>query len=267
VNTNSHHKSVSLDDLTIDKRVQRVEGADQRRIDKMAETFNPLALGTITVWEREDGKLVVLDGMHRCGAARQAGHGGLIDAIVITGITVQQAAELFLLLNATKTPSAITKFLVRVVQQELAAVAMNDVITSHGWRVRPASGAGNLTAVTAIERVFRNAGGTVAEGEHIDILDRTLEIVTAAWEHDQGAVDSHILLAVAQLIGRFGASIDTKKLVAEMQDTRPGVLVGRAKVLRDAQGGTVPAALAKVLASMHNKKRRTNLLPEWVWIR
>lgn len=39
------------------------------------------------------------------------------------------------------------------------------------------------------------------------------------------------------------------------------------KVLRDVQGGTVPAALAKILAGMHNKKRRTNLLPEWVWIR
>lgn len=265
--TTSHHKSVSLDDLTIDPLVQRREGVDIRRVDKMAERFNPLALGTITVWQRDDGRLVVLDGMHRAAAARQSGYGGLIDAIVIDGITIADAAELFLLLNNTKTPSAITKFLVRVVSGEKDAMAMSDIIEAHGWRVRPASGPGNLTAVTAFERVFRNAGGAMAEGQHPEILDRTLDIVTAAWEHDQGAVDAHMLLAVAQLLGRFGPSIDTKKLVAEMQDTRPGVLIGRAKVLRDAQGGIVPAALAKILAGLHNKKRRTNLLPEWVWIR
>lgn len=265
--TTSHHKSVSLDDLVIDPSVQRVEGVDQRRVDKMAQNFNPLALGTITVWQRDDSRFVVLDGMHRCAAARQAGHTGLIEAIVISGIDIPEAADLFLLLNATKTPSAITKFLVRVVSKDFDAMAMNDTILAHGWRVCPATGPGNLTAVTAVERVYRNAGGSLPEGSHRDILDRTLEIVTAAWEHDQGAVDAHMLLAVAQLIGRFGSSIDTKKLVAEMQDTRPGVLIGRAKVLRDAQGGIVPAALAKILAGLHNKKRRTNLLPEWVWIR
>lgn len=263
----SHQKAVSLDDLTIDQRVQRREGVDQVRVEKMASNFNPLALGTITVWQRGDGRLVVLDGMHRTAAARQSGYTGLVNAIVIEGIDLAEAADLFLLLNATKTPSAITKFLVRVVSGEPAAVEMNSIIEAHGWRVRPASGPGNLTAVTAVERSYRNAGGAVSEGEHPEILDRALDVVTAAWEHDQGAVDSHMILAVSQLVGRFGASLDTKKLVAEMQDTRPGVLIGRAKVLRDAQGGTVPAALAKILAGLHNKKRRTNLLPEWVWIR
>ena len=30
----SHHKTVSLDDLVIDDRVQRTEGIDQRRVDR-----------------------------------------------------------------------------------------------------------------------------------------------------------------------------------------------------------------------------------------
>lgn len=263
----SHHKTVSIEDLVIDKRVQRMEGIDQPRVDKIAANFNPLALGTITVSQREDGRMVVLDGMHRCAGARKAGHKAFVNAEVIEGLTIAQEAELFLLLNATKTPSALSKFLVRVVMDEPEAVEISDILTAHGWRVTPQMGAGIITAISAVERVYVNGNSTVQSGRHPDILDRTFEIVTAAWEHDQSAGQQHILLAVAQLIGRFGPSLDTAKLVKEMQGTRPGVLVGRAKVLRDAQGGTVPAALAKILAGMHNKKRRTNLLPEWVWIR
>lgn len=258
---------VSLDDLTIDPRVQRHEGVDHRRVAEIAEKFNPLALGTITVSRRKDGSMVIIDGMHRTTGAKQAAYSKPVNADIIDGLTLAQEAELFLLLNATKTPSALSKFLVRAVRGEVDAVRMKDIIESHGWTVRPVAAPGYLTAVTAVERVYRNGGGTVSEGAHPELLDRTLEILTAAWEHDQKAVDGHLLLGVAQLIGRFGAGVDTKKLVAEMQATRPGVVIGKAKALRDIQGGTVPAAVAKILAGLHNHKRRTNTLPEWVWIR
>jgi hypothetical protein len=52
-----------------------------------------------------------------------------------------------------------------------------------------------------------------------------------------------------------------------LADTRPGVLIGRSKALRDLQGGTIAAAMAKTLVGLYNKRRRTNLLPEWVWVR
>jgi hypothetical protein len=74
-------------------------------------------------------------------------------------------------------------------------------------------------------------------------------------------------LAVAQIYGRFESGVDTKKLVTEMAQTRPDVLIGKARALAAVQGGTVPAAMAKILAGMHNSRRRTNVLPEWVWIR
>jgi hypothetical protein len=267
VKATASHKTVTLDQLSFDPQVQRTEGVDHRRINQMVSGFNVLALGTITVSARSDGKYIVLDGMHRVTACRQAGYQGLLNAEVITGLTIQQEAELFLLLNATKTPTAVSKFHVRVVMGEPEAVEMNSILQAHGWTVRLSTADGTLSAIQAVERIYASGGGTKANGSHGDLLDRTLEVITAAWEHDQLAVNGSILLAVAQLLGRFGTSVDTKKLVSEMQGTRPGVLIGRAKTLRDAQGGTVPAALAKILAGMHNKKRRSNLLPEWVWIR
>ena len=267
MNPLSRHKTVSLDELTIDPAVQRREGIDQRRVNKIAEDFNPLALGTITVSERADGTLVVLDGAHRTAGARQAGYTGRIPAQVIKGLTVREEARLFLLLNETKTPSAITKFQVRVVMGEPEACEMNDILTGHGWKMTNSTEPGCIGAATAIERIYRNGGGSLPDGNHGLVLDRVIEILTAAWEYDQKSMNAGLLLALAQLIGRFGPSVDTKKLVAEMQSTRPGVVVGRGRTLRDAQGGSLPAAVAKILAGMHNRKRRANLLPEWVWIR
>jgi len=261
------HRSISLEDLVIDPRVQRREGLDQNKVNRIVAKWDPMALGTLTVSERADGTLVLLDGAHRRAAARQVGYTKNVAAEVITGLTLQHEARLFLLLNDTTTPSAVTKFQVRVVEGEPDAVEIDAIVTAHGWKVTYSSEPGCITAANAIERVYRNAGGSLADGNHPEILERVIEILTAAWEHDPKSVNSNMLLALAQLIGRFGPSVDTKKIVAEMQSTRPGVVIGRGRTLRDAQGGTVPAALAKILAGMHNSKRRTNLLPEWVWIR
>jgi hypothetical protein len=259
-------KNLSLDQLTIDPHVQRVEGIDQVRVNKMVAAFNPDGLGVIFVSDR-GGKLVVLDGMHRTAAARQVGYKGTIRAEVATGLTIAQEAEQFLIRNDGRMPSSISKFHARYVMGEPAAVAITDILARHGWQVSPSSDPGHLAATDAIDRVYRNAGGVLADGEHAELTDRVIEIVTAAWEHDGKATHGHMLLAVAQLLGRFGPAIDTKKLVDEMSATRPAVLIGKAKTLKDLQGGTVPAALAKTLAGMHNKKRRSNLLPDWVWIR
>jgi hypothetical protein len=267
VTIKSTHKKITLDDLIIDPRVQRREGIDQRRVTKMVANFQPHALGSITVSQRDNGKMVVLDGMHRCSAVRQAKHDKPIQAHVLTGLSIQSEAELFNLLNNTKAPSAVTRFLTRVVMEEPTAVAMTEILAAHGWKVDVNPLPGCLAAVEALEKVYTSGGGTLSKGEHPELLDRVIELISAAWEHDTASVQGPMLLAVAQLLGRFGPSIDTKKLIAEMQATRPGVLIGKAKTLRDVQGGTVAAALAKILAGMHNKKRRSNLLPEWVWIR
>jgi hypothetical protein len=260
-------RRLELDQLTIDPAVQRVEGVDTKRVARINGSFDPLALGTIIVSERARGEYVVLDGMHRCEFARAARYTKPMDAIVFTGLNLADEARLFRLYNDARMPSAISKFCARVVEGEPIATAVTGILASHGWHVGVEPHPGVVAAVDALDRVYRNAGGVLPDGEHADITDRVISTLSAAWEHDRKAVDAAMLLAVAQLYGRFGAGVDDKKLIGEMQATRPGVLIGKAKSMRDLQGGTVPAALAKILAGMHNNKRRTNLLPDWVWIR
>lgn len=259
--------TVSAADLTIDPRVQRREGTDERRINDMAAAFNPNALGTITVSKRDNGRLVILDGAHRVAAAKQAGHKERMRANVHTGLSLEQEAELFVLLNTFKQPSAVSRFLARVIQKEPVAVKIEQIAKAHGWKINLLNADGYLKAVDALERVYRDGAGTLAPGEHPQALEWVLDILTAAWEHDKASASAPHLLALAQLHGRFGAAVDSARLVTEMRQTRPDVLLGKAKTLRDLQGGTVQAALAKALVGLHNNKKRTNLLPEWVWVR
>lgn len=260
-------RKVSLDQIVIDPRVQRVEGIDQRRVNKMAENFDPDALGLLILSERPDGTLACLDGMHRRAAALQAGWKKPVDARMFSGLTVAQEAGLFLLYNDKKDPSAVSKFQARVLTGDEVAVDINDITRRLGWTVRIAAEPGSLAAVDALERVYRTGAGTLTDGAYPAVTERTLSTITEAWGHDAIAVQNPILQGVAQLYGRYGNAVDTPKLVREMQDTQPRVLVGRAKTLKDVQGGTVPAALAKILVSLHNNRRRTNLLPDWVWVR
>jgi hypothetical protein len=260
-------KRIKVDAISVDPAVQRCEGLDERRVLKMADNFDPLAAGIITISERADGTLINLDGMHRVAAARRSNYAGLIDAKVIVGLDKHDEARLFNLLNATKTPSVFTKLMVAMVAGDPEAVEIGRIVEASGWKLGLDSADGNIAAVTALQRIYRNGNGVLPEGEHSELLERTLDVITRAWEWDRKSADGYILQGVAMLLARFGDVIDDRKLVDQMSDTRPAILLGKAKALRESQGGTVPSALAKMLVWMHNKGRRVNLLPEWVWTR
>jgi len=257
----SYQKSVSLDAITVDQQVQRTEGPDQRRVDKMASTFNPDALGVLILSERKDGTLVCLDGMHRYLSARKAGHTDLMESKVFTGLTLAEEASLFLLYNDKKDPSAVSKFNARVVAGDSVAQDIDRIVRSHGWRVATSTHPGCINAINKAENVYRTGAGSVANGVHPEILDRVLSIITAAWGHDQHGVHQAILAGVAQVIGRFGTKVDSDKMAAEIRGARPEMILGRARSLADAQKSSVAAALARNLAVMHDNRRRKNLLP------
>lgn len=263
----SNLKKIIADDIRED--VQRLEGMDHNRVMKMADRFNPNALSTVTVSQRDNGQMFVLDGRHRIAAAKLAAYKGLIPAVVITGLSRQQEAELFILLNENKSVSALSKFQAGVIARFPDEVEINNIVESHGWKVGLNNDDGYVSAVQALYRIYCNAVGVQMEEEapHPKLLDTTMRTITEAWAWDRKSADGPVLLGVGLLYARFGTQVDDAKLIASMRDITPGVLIGKSKALRDVQGGTVPSSLAKVLVGLHNKKRRTNLLPEWVWTR
>lgn len=261
-------KQVKIADLLLTKEhgVQRAEGIQIKRAEKIASQFDLSKVGVITVSEREDGSLFCCDGAHRTYAANVVGVDTL-PALVHHGLTKAEEAALFYSLNDFKQPSAVSRFLASVTMGDPTDTAIMEIVEGHGWKISSNASSEDISCVEALQRIYRTAGGVLPVAERGTVLDWTLDIVTSAWGHDREAANSHVLIGVAQLIGRYGPDIDSKKIVSELSQTRPKAIVGHAKVLREAMGGTVPAHVAKVLVGMHNKKRRTNLLPEWVWTR
>lgn len=259
---------VNVDDLLITHHhgTQRVEGVTARRVAAMVTDWDPGKVGTITVSKRSDGTLFVPDGAHRVSAAREVGQSTL-PAVVHHGLSRSDEAALFTGLNTFAQPSAISRFLARVDEGDEVARRIKEIVEQHGWRIGQNADNGFISAVTAVEQVYRSAAATLPEGEHPEVLDWTLDVITAAWEHDRDSAHAAILKGAAQLIGRFGTDVDSKRLVAEMAQTRPNVVLGKAKVMRDSVGGILPAHVAKVLVGLHNARKRTNKLPEWVWTR
>lgn len=259
---------VKVDDLLITHQygTQRVEGISQRRVDKMAAEWDPSKVGTITVSKRTDGTQFVPDGAHRTAAARAVGQPEL-PAVIHEGLSAAGEAELFVGLNTFNSPSAISNFMGRLHRGDTDAKEIKEIIAAHEWRIGQTAEDGNISAISAIESVYKSASGTLPDDRYPEVLSWVLDVTTAAWEHDRDAAHGAMLKGLAQLIGRFGSDVDTKKLVIGLSATRPRIILGKATSLRDAVGGTIPAHVAKVLVGIHNSGRRKNLLPEWVWTR
>lgn len=262
-----YQKAICLDRLIIDSTVQRVEGVDEGRVKRMAEAFNPNALGTLIVSERANESLVCLDGAHRRAAGLQADYSEPVDCIVFVGLSEAEEAGLFLLYNDKKDPSAMSRFKARVVAGDPVAQEISRIVAASGWRIGLSGDPGYIAAVQKLEAVYRHGGRTKEVGAHPEILKWVLDILAEAWIYEQKAADGMMLFAMGQLLGRFGEQIDTRTLVAKLRKNEPTQLIARARGLQSLQGGGVPAALAKIIVGEYNKGRRANLLPDWAWIR
>jgi hypothetical protein len=256
---------IHIGELHVDPIVQRA--LDPNRAQQLADKFDPNAMGALVVSRRDDNKYFVIDGQHRHAAAILVGYNGKLNCIVHHGLPLEREAELFLRLNDSKLVQAIDKFRVRVLAREPDARAISDVLEKQGWRVACASSPGSFAAVSAAEKVYSGAGVLTDKKPHPELVQAAIFTVTKAWGHASAGANAAIVGGLGQLYARFGDEVDIEKLSHEMSKLRPMDLVAKAKMIKEGQGGTIPAAMARVLVGLHNKARRTNRLPDWRWTR
>ena len=94
--------TVKPDDLRVDMTYQR--SVSDSRVSSICRNFNQQALGIVTLSIRENGELFIIDGQHRVEALKKMGKGNIqINAIVLFDLTVQDEANLFLIMNDNRT--------------------------------------------------------------------------------------------------------------------------------------------------------------------
>lgn len=254
-------------EFSIDLKVQRSLNED--RADAMAKNFQPHALGLLTASKREDGHIYVLDGGHRCSAARKAGYDGLIATRLFTGLTLKEEADLFLTLNASRAVQAIDRFKVRVTKGDPAATNINNVLQAYGLHVDWANNdsLGVISAIGTLEKVYSGAG--IREpGEYPELVDKVIRTLHRAYgdKSDRSTYSRVMLEGLGIFIATFGSQIDYERLVFVLQGTVPRQIAVQTRAMRDAKvvkGGTLGGSAAMVLHRMYNHRWRGQKLPEF----
>lgn len=250
-------KQMTVSSLIVDPDVQR--NLDIRRVNKIVEEFNADALGTLTVSHRASGAHHIIDGQHRAAAVRViGGDDKKVLCRIFNGLTIQEEAEMFRLLNNTAKPQVLDLFRVRVVEGEPTAVAITEILAGHGWTVGFGSSHTKtmLAAVSAVERVYR-----------LDptALERALGTATRAWGHDAVCADGRLVEGLGLVYYHYDNALDPTELTARLARYAggPAALLGKARGLKEMVGGSVPNSVADIIVEVYNRARRTKALPPW----
>lgn len=245
---------------THDERVQRA--LIPSRVKELTRTIDLDAIGVITVSARPDGQLMVLDGQHRVTALMELGMGDWeVTCHVHHGLTVQDEAGLFRLLNNTRRPSAVDDYLKGVVEGDPECAEIDEIITSAGLRVALQTGPGLISCVGAMRKIYRGKSPIERGGPRA--LEGALQTALAAWGQRPEATEGHIIAGLGQFFLRYDENIDRPALIRKLAKYKggPSGLVGSARALYDIRGGTVGRCVAALIVDTYNRGRRSQLDP------
>jgi len=255
-------KELPVSALIVDIMVQRTQ-FDQKRVENIVAKFNKAALGVITVSERDDGTLVIVDGWHRWEAVRRVtDNQGVLDCEVFSGLTLAEEAQLFLDKNYTNAPKILDKFRVRVTKGEPFATEIADILRSYHWEIAATIGNGQVNAVGALEKIHALSKAKEADPA---LLQLVFVAINNAWGQDRYGAQAHVIVGLGSLFAEHGSLIDMDRLVNVLKNWKGGPegLVTNAKASAAIHGMKVAYALANLVTERYNVGLRVKTLPNW----
>lgn len=243
----TEQREIPANRLTVDARVQRA--LDPRRVKRIADDWDDLMVGVLTVSHRVPGltllgdvdmdakeEFIVLDGQTRLAAFRQVcGEATALPmaAQIHTGLTLEEEALIFLKHNNRKAVLLTDRFRLAVVAGQTWAVEIAEVLAKHNWTAHGAVVDGararrQFSAVRAAE-VIHKAGGPAA-------LDKTLTTIENAWgSKRREAVCAQTLYGIGMLHAKHPdlTRDQIHSLVIKLAKIPPGTFVGQ--ITQDAR--------------------------------
>jgi hypothetical protein len=147
----------------------------------------------------DDGTTHIIDGQHQVAAALAAGYPAetRVRCHVYRNLTREQKAKMFREENRDrKSVKPIDLFRGRIAEHEPAAVAINALLTSHGWEIGSHGKVGSFAAVITLDDIYKQKNGP-------EICRKTLSVITDAWDRSPDSSHSTIAKVVSLFIRQY----------------------------------------------------------------
>ena len=203
------NRKINVDDLNIAESYQRT--IVPARVNRIAKEIDPDAFGSLTVGERRDETLWVVDGMQRLTAARKLGITS-VPCDVFKSEGPEHEARVFRLKNKERTNvSACSIFRAQLVEGDQQTVEIANVVKASGLKLRLDGGAAGwpfVKAVKALERSFQRVGS--------DGLRQAFRILGEAWAGEDDALQGDVIEGVCWFIKK-NETFDEQRLIEKLR--------------------------------------------------
>lgn len=225
------------------------------RVRELERDMDLDALGTFAVW-RSGRNLYVIDGQHRKLALESLGLGDwVVDCEVYEGMDFQDACDMFLKRNKSRSVNTFEKFDKAVKAGYQAECETRKIVEKAGLTVSKSYGDGHLTCVVAATDVWKMDQGGIALGD-------ALRIATGAWGQTAGAVEGPIVKGLGLIAHNYNGQLERDTLIKKLSKFPggPGALRAVAAQQREFKGGSTAKNVAEVVRDLYNRGRRTHQL-------
>lgn len=242
-----------------------------RRVNDIAEGWDPDVFGAVLLSQREDG-VYALDGQHRVAAVLVkwgVGTTKQVPCLVYRGLSLEDEARIYFKMNKKRlTPSSHDAFKARLffdpVAQEIQAL-----LDARDLSLKAAPGNtqlryGEIMAVSELEEIYKTG-----------MLPEVLDTIHAAWMGEPGAHRASHMRGIYNFLNRYhdffygnqsdkARGIRTIRLIDALTEMGPDGLAKRAKFYRETIESSGAIAAARAIHSRYNHGLRGyNRLPSW----
>jgi hypothetical protein len=187
---------IDLTDIIIDNYQRNLNNA---RVQRIAANFDPNKVGVLVVSRRGTNSYAVIDGQHRLCAMRKMGIPSA-NCIIIEDLTYEQEADFFRKQAVNSQPlSSLALYNAGIAAGDEHYLGIQAALAKNKYKTGNISESRTITAVNALSRVMWIFGA--------DVLDLTLQYISAAWRGDPTALRREMLAGIAEFAKRFGSQV------------------------------------------------------------
>ena len=200
----------------------------QSHVDKLVRHWNPTYLTPIEVSYR-DGKYNVVNGQHRLSAIQKitGGKDVAVQCLVYTGLTYQQEAAMYYLLDKTsgrlKLANAIKALLESGTDPEIIDIKQRIERAGFTWALdKPTGVTYEIKPVAAIIHAYQKLGGPA--------FSRMLGLMAGTWHGTQNSLKSGMISGMALFLKAHENELSDHEFIMRLSEVDPSELIQLARV-------------------------------------